>query len=103
MVMYCVCVVYIHTHTYIHMGMGKSRFTFVHMENNTTISPGWVGQLVGVCPVHLGVSGSTPGQGVCRRQPIDVSVMLMFFLPLLSLSLPFPLSLKSMDISSGED
>ena len=57
--------------------------------------------IVGLMPsqgTHLGL-GSIPTQGACGEQLITVSLSHRCF----SRSLPLPLSLKSIHVSSGED
>lgn len=36
------------------------------------LGPGWVDQLVRALPLHAKIVGSIPGQGVHKKQPINV-------------------------------
>ena len=62
-----------------------------HVENDSCSD--WVAQLVGVLSCAPKAVGSIPGQGVSRRQPIDVS--LSHLSVFLSFSLSLPLFLPS--------
>ena len=70
--------------------------------NKTLTSPGWVAQLVRALSWYARVSGSIPGQGTCKTQPVGVWVggmarwcfSLSLSLPPFPSSLLYPLSSK---------
>ena len=62
------------------------------LKGGKPVQAGWLSWL-GRCPMHLKGAGSIPGQGMCRRQPVNV----------LSLSPTAPLSKVNENIPSGED
>ena len=97
----------------------NSRTPFTETIHSVTLLEPWLGGSVGWSAIpytkrlipsqgtYLGCVGSSPSWGAYGRTPTDVSLChqcfsLSLFLSL-SLSPPLPLSLKAINISSGED